>query len=269
MSSSPLDDLAMVALDKLVLHETTESARAQRVCAEIERAGVLADPLVVTPARDGRYLVLDGAHRTAALRSLAMVSVVVQVMPLSATGARLGSWAHDLPAGQVPRDLAAPAPVGGRTLVATVGGPSVDGASLNRASLDGASLNGAGEGVPVTGPTEPLARAAAMSAVARRYAGRPYARAIPGTAVRPSVAARVSWAPWSAEDLLTLVVAGGILPAGTTRFVLPGRVLGVRVPLTALAAAPGEDGQPGLLDALRRQSVRTYTELVHVVEAGS
>lgn len=264
MSASPLDDLAMVALDRLVLHETTESARAQRVCAEIERAGVLADPLVVTPARDGRYLVLDGAHRTAALRSLAMVSVVVQVMPLSATGARLGSWAHDLPAGQVPPDLAAPAPVGGRTLVATVGGPSVDGASLNRASL-----NGAGEGVPVTGPTEPLARAAAMSAVARRYAGRPYTRAIPGTAVRPSVAARVSWAPWSAEDLLTLVVAGGILPAGTTRFVLPGRVLGVRVPLTALAAKPGEDGQPGLLDALRRQSVRTYTELVHVVEAGS
>ncbi len=254
MSASPLDGLATVALDDLVLHETTEPARADRVRQEIERAGVLADPVVVTPARDGRYLVLDGAHRTSALRSLGMRSVVVQVMPLSATAARLGSWAHDLPLGEVPRGLAAPGPVGGRTLVATVGGPSVD---------------GAGEGVPVTGPAEPLARAATMSAVARRYAGRPYVRAIPGTPVRPSVAARVSWAPWSAEDLLTLIAAGGMLPAGTTRFVLPGRVLGVRVALGALAAAPGEDGQAGLLDALRRQSVRTYTELVHVVEAGS
>lgn len=254
MSASPLDDLAMVALADLVLHETTEPQRADRVRRELERAEVLADPVVVTPARDGRHLVLDGAHRTAGLRSLGMRSVMVQVMALAATAARLGSWAHDLPTGEVPGGLASPGPVAGRTLVATVGGPSVA---------------GSGGGVAVTGPAEPLARAAAMSEVARRYAGRPYARAIPGTSVRPNVAARVSWAPWSAEDLLTLIDGGGVLPAGTTRFVLPGRVLGVRVPLSALAAAPGEDGQARLLDALRSQTVRTYTELVHVVEAGS
>jgi len=260
VAASPLDDLALVSLDELVLHETIEPLRAERVRAEIARAGVLADPVVVTPAGPGRWLVLDGAHRTAALRSLGMRSAVVQVMTLSPAGAHLDSWAHDLPVGGVPHDLDAPGPVGGPVLVARVGRQAPDGTWA--------------DGVPVTGPADPVARAAVMSALARRYAGRPYRRAVPGTAVRPGVAARVRWAPWSAEDLLTLITARGTLPAGTTRFVLPGRVLGVRVGLSVLAAEPrgGEDGtgeHAEVVTALRRQTVRTYTEAVHVVEAGS
>ena len=254
MPGSPLDDLTLIALDDLVLHEHTQPARGARLRAEMARSGVLADPVVVTPTGSGRWLVLDGAHRTAALRELGLRSAVAQVMGLSPDGARLDSWSHDLPAESVPFGLGSPGPMGGPSLVATV--ERVDAAGRW------------GEPMAVTGPSELGARAMVTSAVARRYAERPYARTVPGSPIRPGSAARVTWTPWSAPDLVQLVETGITLPAGTTRFVLPGRVLGVRVSLATLVAEPSEV-PVSLLADLRRQSVRTYTELVHVVEAGS
>lgn len=254
MPGSPLEDLNLVALDDLVLHEQTEPARARRVRDEIARAGVLADPVVVAPTGSGRWLVLDGAHRTAALRELGLRSAVVQVMPLSPARARLEGWSHDLPTGSVPAGLGSPGPVGGPALVATV------------ERLD--DVGRWSEPFAVTGPSEVAARASVTAAVAHRYAERPYARTLPGSPLRPGSAARVTWTPWSAADLMHLVELGITLPAGTTRFVLPGRVLGVRVGLSVLTPRP-TGATRAAVDELRHRVVRTYTEMVHVVEAGS
>ncbi len=254
MSGSPLDSLALVALDDLVLHEQIEPARGARLKQEIARSEVLADPIVVTATGSGRWLVLDGAHRTVALRELGLRAAVVQVMALSPTGARLDSWSHDLPRDAIPVGLDGPGPIGGAALVATV--ERIDG--TGRWS----------DPIAVTGPSEPGSRAMVTTAVARRYAALPYVRAVPGSPAHPGSGARVTWTPWSAADLVHLVEAGITLPPGTTRFVLPGRVLGVRVGLSMLVAEPA-DVPPGVIEGLRGQAVRTYTELVHVVEAGS
>lgn len=84
--------LRVVAADLVVLHEHIDPKRVARLAGRLDDEGVLQNPPVVTRV-DERYLVLDGATRTAALKQLGMEHIVVQVIsPEEELGLR--TWYH-------------------------------------------------------------------------------------------------------------------------------------------------------------------------------
>jgi hypothetical protein len=63
-----LRSLRIVATNGLYLHEATEPQRVRRVWTQLHGTGCLQNPVLATPVA-GRWLVLDGHHRAAALRA--------------------------------------------------------------------------------------------------------------------------------------------------------------------------------------------------------
>ncbi|MCA1718392.1 MAG: ParB N-terminal domain-containing protein, partial [Actinobacteria bacterium] len=85
-----LNDLRIVELSCLILHEAHDTARLARVREDIADEGVQRNPVIVAPYTD-RYLLLDGAHRARALGELGCRFALVQVVELPG---RAGSWGH-------------------------------------------------------------------------------------------------------------------------------------------------------------------------------
>lgn len=264
MPISPLQLLTVVPVADLVLHEAVEPRRAAAVVAGMARSGVLTDPVVAVPGPDGRWLVLDGAHRTTALTTLGVGMALVQRMHLDgltpvpgpdpdATPARVDAWAHDIRDVDPATLLDGAAGVrGGPAVVATVTGGGRTAVVRSGASLD--------------------ERLAAMWALARRYDGAEYVRSQHDDPPREGAGVRVSWSPVEAADLLELAARKAEFPAGISRFVLPGRLLGLRVPLADLRRAGTASGTVdpavagALLQRLRELPIRHYREPVWVVE---
>lgn len=303
MSHSPLESLTVVPLASLVLHEAVEARRADAVRAGMAWSGVLTDPIVAAPAPDGRWLVLDGAHRTTALGALGVSAAVIQPMPVRGmavreidpgstapgaagggatgggatgdeatgdeAGAQLSGWAHDV-AGIDPTLLEEATGRFGWGPVDPsdrypAGGDRPDGGAVV------ATVAAAGRTAVIRSASDLPSRLAAMWALAGRYATLPYARRQPGDPAAVGTT-RITWAPPRPADLVGLAGLGATFPAGVSRFIVRGRVLGVRVPLAELVtAAPGGVVDAvlarRLLDRLGRLPVRLYQEPVWVVEA--
>jgi L-serine kinase (ATP) / ParB family transcriptional regulator, heme-responsive regulator len=85
-----LNDLRIVELSCLILHEAHDPARLARVREEIADEGVRRNPVIVAPYGD-RYLLLDGAHRARALGELGCRFAQVHLVELPE---RAGSWGH-------------------------------------------------------------------------------------------------------------------------------------------------------------------------------
>ena len=96
--SSDLPLLAIISLDKLLLHERYDQQRTPHLLASLRSEGVLRNPPIVTPLRDrtGRYMVLDGAHRVLALQTLEMHHILAQVVEPDDPGLALNPWNHVL-----------------------------------------------------------------------------------------------------------------------------------------------------------------------------
>ena len=90
-----LPRLRIVPIAQIRLHERTEPARLRRVAARLEREGMLQHPPIVAGGTRGRsYLLLDGAHRTMAIRELALRHVLVQVVDYDDRLIELQRWHH-------------------------------------------------------------------------------------------------------------------------------------------------------------------------------
>ena len=97
--SLALPDLRVVPVDRLVPHEHHDHHRMVPLTTRLKAQGILRNPPVVTPVRhsgEERYVVLDGANRTAAARASGLLHLVVQVVPYEEPDVRLLTWNHAL-----------------------------------------------------------------------------------------------------------------------------------------------------------------------------
>lgn len=88
--------LAILQVEKLLLHERHNAQRTKPIADDIQSSGILRNPPVVVPLGDGtrRYMVLDGANRTTAIRSLGVPHIVAQVVDADDPGLDLTPWCH-------------------------------------------------------------------------------------------------------------------------------------------------------------------------------
>jgi hypothetical protein len=238
MPSEPLPDLQLVPLERCVLHESVDPRRVARLRVRIQSDASLRNPPIVTPYPAGdRWMVLDGATRTTAMRELGFQALPVQVVNYSAARIELHTWAHIL------HDVSATMIVHALRQIDGVRMYAIDHATalcdLRARALLCAALAENGTAWALHADGSLLDHARLLDTIFRTYAGRATIQRLPDdqslTPARlPSNTAMMAFARYTKADLLELTAAGGILPAGITRHIIPGRVLRLHVPLKEL-----------------------------------
>jgi len=207
-----LEDLLLVDLGCLILHEAHDEDRLISLRQRIEAECVQRNPVIVSPHED-RYLVFDGAHRVRALGELGSRFALVQVVqpPEKAEG-----WGHLLNGvGRAELDNIKGIEVSGDVPLAevvTAGGETL----LLSAKEHG--LRGQVRALWALRSFYP------RGVVVRRV--EPY-----GTARISGGEALIRYRSFTPAELAEIVDSGTVLPAGITRFRIQERVLGVRYPL--------------------------------------
>ncbi len=236
-----LNELRIVELSCLILHEAHDTARLTRVREDIADEGVQRNPVIVAPYGD-RYLLLDGAHRARALGELGCRFALVQLVELPE---RAGSWGHLL------------GDAGLEKVLRSVEEVEVSETEPARGCLAEARFPG-GEKVFARAREEGIVPAVrALWALQKAYPEGGLVRRVDprkpvGLAAGEAV---LFYRRFTPEELAEVVSAGEVLPAGVTRFVVQERVLNVRYPLKLL-----ERGEPVARNTELREFVRRSWE---------
>jgi L-serine kinase (ATP) / ParB family transcriptional regulator, heme-responsive regulator len=210
-----LDDLRLVELERLILHEAHDEDRLASLRSRIEAEGEQHNPVIVSSQEDC-CLVLDGAHRVRALEELGCRFVLAQFVE---PPERAESWAHLLDGFGLDKfrdveGIEVSEPQGGARLaeVEVAGGRRI-------------FLRSREEGL--------LAEVRALWALQALYPEGVVVRRVEANGrLRPAEGKTIiRYRPFAPEELVEIVRSGAVLPAGITRFRVRERVLGVRYPL--------------------------------------
>lgn len=231
MQAEPLPRLQLVSLDRCVLHESIDPQRVARLAAHLRAEDVLRNPPIVAASAE-QLMVLDGATRTTALRELGLLAGPVQLINYTDERIELHTWAHLLPETRLHSLLRALRGIPGLTLQPATTQPI---AIRPLCEL----LTAEGERWTLSGADGLLQEARLLEQIFRCYVQRAAVHRLPHDAPihpasLPAGSIAVLFPRYSKRDLLMLTQVGGILPAGITRHVIPGRVLRLNVPLAPL-----------------------------------
>ncbi len=252
-------DLRVVSLDRIRPHEEVDPLRVAPLATRIRDEGNQLNPMMCIET-DGEYLVLlDGATRNAALRSLGLGYCVVQVVE-SAT-VSLGTWHH------------------------VVCGPEPDSIFYSLTGLEGLTAAAIDRPPRVWGSgREPVAVAgdeisdnAALSLIVSSYIGRWTVQRV----IEPSIdvvsrqfpdwGALVEFPELTIADVVDAALRDDRLPAGITRFVVPDRALRLKYSLENLTPGGTEAEKQESLDAMisaraSQGRIRRYAEPVVILD---
>jgi hypothetical protein len=249
-----LNDLRLVELGRLILHEAHDEDRLANLRARVESEGEQRNPVIISSQGDC-CLVLDGAHRVRALEELGCRLVLAQFVE---PPERAESWAHHLD---------------GVGLDKLRGLEEVEVSEQQQRGVRLAEVEVAGgKRISLLSREKGLlAEVRALWALQSLYPEGVVRRVGPngplGLADGEAVIRYRAFAP---EELVEIVRSGAVLPAGITRFRVRERVLGVRYPLEKLHAgdAPTRNAElRSLVERLWRENrIRYYEEPVVLFE---
>lgn len=264
--------LRFVPLERMVPHEATDPRRSQRLAERIRQDGIIRNPTLVAAIGD-RFVVLDGATRTDALRRLGAPHAVVQDVDVG-EGLQLETWHHVVR--RLPADdfLDMISGLEGIRVEQVVEGSPQDrmieyGGICSAITRDGRAF--------VVHASEGRNRFEALASVADAYitAGL-VSRTLERDVNRlqgwyPDMTVLVEYPEFTVEQVLLAARSGMLLPAGVTRFVVPGRVLHLDVPLDVVVAdQPLEQKNRWLHDHLtekeRAGKIRYYREPIYILD---
>ena len=257
MSRMPV--LCVVPLAKIRAHEKVDPLRVERLIGRFEEEGIQVNPMMCTEAPGGELVLLDGATRTNALRSLGLEHAVVQLVDPEEVV--LETWHH------VVRDCDADEFLSDITET-----PELELAEdqwMPRLRMvDGSVHSVVGKDVSLN---------AALAALVDSYVGirsinritDPSDDSVPWRF--PDWVAVIEYPTLTVEDVIKAAVAVDLLPAGITRFLVSERALRLNLDLDLLRApGPIADKQVALESLLssRAQSgrIRRYEETVVILD---
>lgn len=265
MDNTPLD-LRIVPLDTLVLHEREEDGRIKKLRERITAEGVLRNPIITSTLGNGdQLLILDGVHRYFALKELKCRDALVQVVNYLNDNIQLYTWCRlvnnlssffkkietlGLRIREVEERDAVTALKSGKAYgyVRTANGPSmlIEG--------DKISLNDKTEKLQqIINSHNGLSRVRCEEINRHIKSGDAEGGLVVGA--------------YTKSDVLELAGSKTKLPAGTTRHIIPDRVLNIDVSLDLLKAnMPIEDKNKDLADKINQLAaegrIRYYPEPV-------
>ena len=211
-----LNDLRLVELESLILHEAHDENRLASLRARIESEGEQRNPVIVSSQEDC-CLVLDGAHRVRALEELGCRLVLVQFVE---PPERAESWTHLLDGVGLDRLR------------------DIEEIEVSERQSDPrlAEVEMAGGKKVYLHPRKHkeglLGDVRALWALQSLYPEGVVRRVEPNGRLGLSEGeVMVRYRPFAPEELVEIVRSGAVLPAGITRFRVRERVLDVRYAL--------------------------------------
>lgn len=268
--------LRVVPTESVIPHEAHDPKRVADLAARLEDDGLLVNPPVVAAWND-MYVVLDGATRLSAFRTLNYPHIIVQLVDLASKGVQLHTWYHAVNGKDPDALLLLLRQVNGLRLM-EMDVAELDNALRSREALAYLLLaNKQGFLMEV----EPEAGSGDWLDVLNRVVA---AYAHWGTVARTLItdieslksqytqlAGLIVFPQFSPETVLQMASSGRTMPAGITRFVIPGRVLRLNAPLEKLRSDESIAAKSDWLDRFVQQKlayrkVRYYQEPVVLLD---
>lgn len=262
--------LKVVAVEEALPHEEYDRSRVTELAARLTAEGRLINPPVAVLHR-GRYIVLDGATRVTAFRELRYPHIVLQVVDLGQQGVQLYTWHHVIRGGAGLLSRLAELP-GIRLVPVGEGGDGPDAGEQALAHL--ITAQGVTYRVEAAAGADWLEQLNQVVACYSEWGRVERTLTTDLESLRsqyPDLAALVTFPPFTLDTVLTLAAEGRKLPAGITRFVIPGRILRLNAPLERLAGDEPLAAKQAWLDNLLREKlayrqVRYYQEPVVLLD---
>ncbi len=267
--------LELVPVADITPHEHIDDKRVARLMERLESEGRLVNP-PLTAAWKGRYVILDGATRFTSFKHLGYDYLIVQVVDPQQPGFELHTWYHAIShADQTADDLRELlTPIDGLSLTPL---PQADHIALFQNEQVICVLM-ARDGRLWAVETAPGAdRLRVMNALVDTYTAwgnvertllTDLGRA---TAQFPQLQAIALFPQFTPEAVFDAASEGQFLPAGLTRFVIPGRILRLNADLPRLKKAEPYSAKRAWFDdflaqKLSRSRLRYYQEPVVLLD---
>lgn len=264
--------LRVVPLEHVFLHENVDPQRVRRLAQRLETEDVLINPPIVIEAGD-RFVVLDGATRTTALKQLGYRHTIVQVVAPDENLA-LHTWYHTVrnadPGRLVRRidDLE-------EIVMVEHESPKALGAVLARRRL--CYLHTVEDRIFLVRAAPGVDELEALNKVTATYIDTSHLTRTLTTDIDTlreeyaDLTALVVFPQYTVEQVLQIARNGQLLPSGITRFIIPGRVLRINADLEYLKSGKSLDEKNEWLDELvntksARGKIRYYQEPVYLLD---
>ena len=234
--------LEVVPLEQVAPHEETHGRRVSNLVDRLVTDRRLVNPPIAARL-NGKYIILDGATRVTAFRQLSYPHIILQVVDIQKQRVQLHTWYHVVRGGSVTNLLNLLRGVPGLRLA-----PLQDDAGcvpqLEQGAL-GCLITAAGQKFSLeTASVEALDGADWMDVLnemVRRYGewgnvDRTLSTDIDQLGAQyPDLAGVFIFPQFSPQMILEMAAQGRTVPAGITRFVIPGRILRLNAPIDKLA----------------------------------
>ncbi|MCB8934945.1 MAG: pyridoxal-phosphate dependent enzyme [Candidatus Promineofilum sp.] len=235
-------DLEIVPVERIVPHEAIDMKRVARLVERLEDDGKLVNPPVTTFWKD-RYIILDGATRYSALCQLDYRHAIVQVVDKDRTGFQLHTWYHAISAEEPQNAMSF------NELAAEL--EKIKGLRLRSINADESQGIFSRpevicyfidrEGGMTLAEVEPgISKLAVMNSIVDAYnAWGAVERTLLTDVERliaqfPQLVGVAVYPQFQPEEVFDAAAEGILLPAGLTRFVIPGRILRLNADLARL-----------------------------------
>jgi phosphoglycerate dehydrogenase-like enzyme len=270
--SENLLGLQVVPLDKVFPHEKVDLRRVEKLVRRFEVENRLSNPPVVAQAGD-RYVVLDGATRTAALKELGYPHVIVQVA-VAKEQLGLHTWMHAIRQTKPAHLIKLLQDLPEISLIETNSDKVLDEMMEHGGLCHLQTIEGQ---VFLIQHVQGMNRLDALNKLTEAYIGAyNVTRTLTGDMGQlqheiPDLAALMVFPEYSVDQVLQIAQAGRVLPAGITRFIIPGRVLRLNADLRHLKSdrslsEKNEWLHQLLVDKLDKNKIRYYQEPVYLLD---
>jgi phosphoglycerate dehydrogenase-like enzyme len=230
--------LRVVPMEKVVPHEHFDQKRVDRLAGRLEQDGLLGNPPVVIESEDGRYIVLDGATRTTAMKQLGYKHAIVQVISTE-DGLGLHTWYHVICKIGVNALLA---------LLRTLPDITMQETDIDRAADEMFEYGGLcyiqliDNRVFLIYPAQGVNRLEALNQFTEAYidAAGHVDRTLNSNILSlkneyEDLAGVVIFPEYTVNQVMAATLSSGrLFPAGITRFIIPGRILRLNADLSVL-----------------------------------
>lgn len=270
-----LPEMQIVDTASMRPHEAIDEGRSQRLIRALQTQGFLKNPPAVLriEGENERYVVLDGANRTMAVRKMGFPHMLVQI---ANEGVEVKSWNHILSGGNLRPVLEGVHRISEvevsesdefRAAAALAREESLAYMVLPDGETWQISIDGAGISEKLKGLTE----------LVSLYEGR-FRRERTTTSnlnglsnLYPDMNCLIVYPQFSVSDVIEMASSGVLFPSGLTRFLISPRALRVNFPLAMLAdRSPVEEKRKALEEWIRQRveqrRVRFYAESTFVFD---
>ena len=264
--------LRVVPADQVQPHELVDARRVDRLATRLDQDGILINPPIVIENR-GRYVVLDGATRTTALKQLNYPHIIVQLISAD-DNLGLHTWFHAI------RKVGSTEVF---NLLQAIPEITLIESQPQRVYEDMLEHGGicffytAEEKLWLIKSGAEVNHLDALNKLTDSYISAFHVDRTLNNDIRslkkeiPDLAALMIFPEYTVKQVLQIAQAGRLLPAGITRFVIPGRVLRLRADLSILKSdRPLREKEAWLnqfiQDKLVANRVRYYEEPVYLLD---